>query len=128
MAEKETGMEDQQLKQITRVLKALSDENRIRMICLIWSRKDLCVCEITEIIGLAQPTISSHLKILENAGLIESYKNGLWVNYNISQDLDPFRSGLIVPLYKKLKKDKKIKSDLERIKNIDREMICRKKN
>ena len=121
-------MEDQQLKQITRVLKALSDENRIRMICLIWSRKDLCVCEITEIIGLAQPTISSHLKILENAGLIESYKNGLWVNYNIRQDLDPFRSGLIEPLYKKLKKDKKIKSDLERIKNIDREMICRKKN
>ena len=128
MVEKETCMEDQQLRQITRVIKAISDENRIRMICLIKSRKDLCVCEITEIIGLAQPTISSHLRLLENAGLIESYKNGLWVNYNISQNLDPFSNEFIESLYKNLKKDKKIKSDLERIKNIDRDMICRKKN
>ena len=128
MAEKETDMEDRQRKQITRVIKALSDENRIRMICLIWSKKDLCVCEITEVIGLAQPTISSHLKLLENAGLVESYKNGLWVNYNISQNIDSFSSEFIESLYKNLKKDKKIKSDLERIKNIDRDMICRKKN
>ena len=128
MAEKETDMEDRQLKQITRVIKALSDENRIRMTCLIWSKKDLCVCEITEVIGLAQPTISSHLKLLENAGLVESYKNGLWVNYNVSQNIDSFSSEFIESLYKNLKKDKKIKSDLERIKNIDRDMICRKKN
>ncbi len=46
------------------------------------------MCEIKEIIGLAQPTISSHLKLLENAGLIESNKEGLWVNYNISANLD----------------------------------------
>ncbi len=121
-------MEDRQLRQITRIVKALSDENRIRMICLIRSKKDLCVCEITEIIGLAQPTVSSHLRLLENAGLVESYKNGLWVNYNISKNLDSFSREFIESLYKNLKKDKKITSDLDRLKNIDRKMICRKRN
>jgi ArsR family transcriptional regulator len=121
-------MERQELKQIIKVLKALSDENRIRIICLLKHKKDLCVCEITEIIGLAQPTISSHLKLLENAVLIESYKSGLWVNYNISPHLDSFSAEFIETLYKNLKKDKQIKSDLEKIKNIDRETICAKKN
>ena len=54
-------MKEQKLKQTTKIAKALADENRIRILCLLKNKKDLCVCEITDIIGLAQPTISSHL-------------------------------------------------------------------
>ena len=120
-------MKEQKLKQTTKIIKALADENRIRILCLLKNKKDLCVCEITEIIGLAQPTISSHLKLLENAGLIESFKDGLWVNYNISNSLDSFSSEFIEMLYKNLKNDKQIKIDEENAKKINRDAICRKK-
>ena len=120
-------MKEQKLKQTTKIIKALADENRIRILCLLKNKKDLCVCEITEIIGLAQPTISSHLKLLENAGLIESFKDGLWVNYNISSFLDSFSSEFIEVLYKNLKNDMQIKIDEENAKKINRDAICRKK-
>jgi ArsR family transcriptional regulator, arsenate/arsenite/antimonite-responsive transcriptional repressor len=120
-------MVEQQLKQTTKILKATADESRIRILCLLKNKKDLCVCEITEIIGLAQPTISSHLKLLENAGLIESYKDGLWVNYNISTSLDTFSSKFIEMLYKNLINDRQIKADKENTKKINRDTICKKR-
>lgn len=119
-------MGKQDLKQITKITKALADKSRIRILCLLKNKKDLCVCEITEFIGLAQPTISSHLKLLENAGLIESYKDGLWVNYNIANGLDSFSMQIIETLYKNLENDKQIKVDEEKAKKINRETICRK--
>ena len=121
------NMKEQKLKQTTKIAKALADENRIRILCLLKNKKDLCVCEITDIIGLAQPTISSHLKLLENAGLIESFKDGLWVNYNINSFLDSFSAEFIEDLYKNLKNDMQIKIDEENSKKINRDTICRKK-
>ncbi|MBM3700779.1 MAG: winged helix-turn-helix transcriptional regulator [Actinobacteria bacterium] len=120
-------MSGQDLKQITKIVKALADENRIRIICLLKFKKDLCVCEITSIIGLSQPTISSHLKLLENAGLIESYKDGLWVNYNIAADIDSYSGKFIQTLCKSLGNDRQIKSDEENAKKISRDIICKKK-
>jgi len=120
-------MSKQDLKQITKMVKAVADEGRIRILCLLKNKKDLCVCEITEIIGLAQPTISNHLKLLENAGLIESYKDGLWVNYNISSSIDLFSAAFIDILYKNVKNDKQIKADEQMVKKINRETICKKK-
>jgi ArsR family transcriptional regulator len=65
------------LKKITKILKALADESRIRIIALLKERNVLCVCEITEIIGLSQPTISSHLKKLQDAEVILKMGFGL---------------------------------------------------
>jgi ArsR family transcriptional regulator len=63
------------MKDFIRVMKALSDPNRARILKLLY-QKTLCVNEITGIIKLAQPTVSKHLKILENAGLVVSEKRG----------------------------------------------------
>jgi len=120
-------MSEYDLKNVEKIIKALSDKNRIRIIYFLKAKQKLCVCEITDIIGLSQPTISSHLKLLENAGLIESHKEGLWVNYNINSQLDPFSSKLIEIIYKDLEKDKQIVYDLKKLKNIDRNTICRKR-
>ncbi|MCJ7665840.1 MAG: metalloregulator ArsR/SmtB family transcription factor [Actinobacteria bacterium] len=119
-------MSENDLKNIEKTIKALADKNRIRIIYILKARRDLCVCEITDIIGLSQPTISSHLKLLENAGLLESYKNGLWVNYNISSQLDPSSSEILEIIYNDLEKDKQILSDMRKLKNIDRDIICSK--
>ena len=71
------------MRPFIRVMKALSDPNRVKAMKMLGVRP-LCVCEITAILGLAQPTVSKHLKILEEAGMIVSEKEKLWVNYRLN--------------------------------------------
>jgi len=114
------------LKNITKILKALSDESRIRIISLLGARRDLCVCEITKVIELSQPTISSHLKLLENAGLIVYKKDGLWVNYNINPGLDENVKEILDRISLILSSNEKINEDHREIYRIDRKNICKK--
>ena len=119
-------MSGHNLKEMEKIIKALADKNRLRIIYLINGKRDICVCEITDIIGLSQPTISSHLRLLENAGLVESNKDGLWVNYNINSQAELFSRRSIEMICNDLKKDKQAISDLKKLKAIDRDKICRK--
>ena len=63
------------------IVKALADENRVRALMALRER-ELCVCEIIELLGLAPSTVSKHLSILYQAGLLESRKDGRWVYYS----------------------------------------------
>ena len=112
------------LKKVTRVLKALADENRIRILCLLSERENLCVCEIKEIIGLSQPTISSHLKILENNELITFSKDGKWVNYGMNPYLDIKIKQIIEGILSMIKLDDEVKKDLVRVNKVDRRKLC----
>jgi ArsR family transcriptional regulator len=77
------------------VMKALSDPSRTRIIKLL-QRNGLCVCDITKRIGLAQPTISKHLKQLESAGLVVSHRSGKTVLYRIAgDDQNPYAAVLL---------------------------------
>lgn len=73
------------MKDFLRITKALSDANRVRVIKLLEDRA-LCVCELQQVLGLAQPTVSSHMRILEEAGLVNKERQGTWMIY--SQALD----------------------------------------
>jgi ArsR family transcriptional regulator, arsenate/arsenite/antimonite-responsive transcriptional repressor len=64
------------------VTRALSDPSRVRML-LALRRRELCVCQITELFGLAPSTVSKHLSILHHAGLIQSRKSERWVYYRL---------------------------------------------
>ena len=64
------------------ITKALADENRIRTL-LALRKGELCVCQITELFGLAPSTISKHLSILSQAGLVASRKDGRWIYYQL---------------------------------------------
>jgi ArsR family transcriptional regulator, arsenate/arsenite/antimonite-responsive transcriptional repressor len=83
------------MKTFIRVMKALSDPSRTRIIKIL-QHNDLCVCDITKRIGLAQPTISKHLKQLENAGLVVSRRSGKTVLYRIAgDDQNPYAAVLL---------------------------------
>lgn len=71
------------MKKFIKVMKALSDPGRVKAIKMLQC-KDMCVCELQNLLGLAQPTISKHLKVLEEAGLVESRKNKAWVDYRLA--------------------------------------------
>lgn len=71
------------MKEFIRVMKALSDPSRIKILKMLQRRK-LCVCEIQNLLGIAQSTTSKHLKLLEDAGLVVSVREGQWINYQVS--------------------------------------------
>jgi ArsR family transcriptional regulator, arsenate/arsenite/antimonite-responsive transcriptional repressor len=112
------------LKKITKVLKAMADENRIRILNLLNERKNLCVCEIREIIGLSQPTISSHLKLLENNELITFNKDGKWVNYSMNPDLDIKLKQILEGIFLMVKTDNEIKEDRNSVYKVNRKKLC----
>lgn len=67
------------------VLKALADPARLRLLSLIQSSPDgeACVCDLTAPLGLSQPTVSHHLRILTESGLLEREKRGVWAYYRL---------------------------------------------
>jgi ArsR family transcriptional regulator, arsenate/arsenite/antimonite-responsive transcriptional repressor len=70
------------MREFMNITKALADENRVRAL-LALRKGELCVCQITELFGLAASTISKHLSILHQAGLVESRKEGRWIYYSL---------------------------------------------
>ena len=65
------------MKAFVKVMKALSDPNRVKIVKLL-QQKVMCVCELQGALGISQPSVSKHLKILEEAGLVDYQKDGLW--------------------------------------------------
>lgn len=96
------------MREFIRVMKALSDPGRVKIIKML-SEKELCVCEITAALQLAQPTISKHLKILEDAGLVEFSKDGSWVNYRLATDTsNQYAEVMLTHMHNWLSNDKEI--------------------
>jgi ArsR family transcriptional regulator, arsenate/arsenite/antimonite-responsive transcriptional repressor len=113
------------MREFIKVMKALSDPNRVKMIKLL-QRKVLCVCEIKEALGLAQSTVSKHLKILEEAGLVNFTKDGLWVNYHLADGAEsPYVANLLGNLRHWLENDDDVVKLVGRLPEIRRENVCR---
>lgn len=113
------------LKETAKLNKALSDITRLRIMVLLYKRKKLCVCEIKEVIGLSQPTISSHLKILENVNLVKSFREGKWINYKVHENLEKEKKQYLEFLISMLKDNNQTTADVERAKKADRFCLCR---
>jgi ArsR family transcriptional regulator, arsenate/arsenite/antimonite-responsive transcriptional repressor len=67
-------------------LKALSDPTRLRMFSLISNRDEYCACDLTGPLGIQQPTVSHHLKVLHDAGLVTREQRGKWAYYAVASD------------------------------------------
>jgi ArsR family transcriptional regulator len=113
------------MKSFVKVMKALSDPNRIKIIKLL-QQKYMCVCELQGALNLAQPTVSNHLKILEEAGLVDYKKDGLWVNYFLADGKSsPYAASLLGNLKHWLNEDNEIAELMNKAIFINREDICR---
>ena len=114
------------MREFIKVMKALSDPNRVKMVKLLQHRM-LCVCEIKEALGLAQSTASKHLKILEDAGLVDFQKDGLWVNYFLADGQNsPYAACLLGNLKHWLEDDPEIAELVKKVPFLNREDLCRK--
>ncbi|MGI8880561.1 MAG: ArsR/SmtB family transcription factor [Jatrophihabitans sp.] len=84
-------------EKLARVFKALGDPTRVRLLSLIAAHQDgeACICDLTEPVGLSQPTVSHHMKQLVEAGLITREQRGKWAYYRvIRQSLDDLAEAL----------------------------------
>jgi ArsR family transcriptional regulator len=112
------------MKEFIKVMKALSDPNRVRLLKLL-QKREMCVCEIRAALMIAQPTVSKHLKILEDAGLVSREKEGLWVNYFLSDGgRSPYAASLMGNLRHWLDDDPEIQGLLRKSKDLRREDLC----
>jgi ArsR family transcriptional regulator len=78
-------MSQAQADQVATMLKALADPVRLRLMSLVASHRggEACVCDLNDAFDLSQPTISHHLKVLHDAGLLDREKRGVWVYYKV---------------------------------------------
>jgi len=114
------------MKDFIRVMKALSDPNRVKLLKIL-QHKAMCVCEIQVALGIAQPTVSKHLKILEYAGFVGHTKEGLWVNYYLTNgSKSPYAASLLGNLNHWLSDDPDIRNVVGNIPTIRREDICKR--
>lgn len=114
------------MREFIKVMKALSDPSRVKILKMLQT-KSMCVCEMHAALDLAQPTVSKHLKILEDAGLISYRKSGLWVNYHLADEKrNPYAASLLANLTHWLDEDPEIARLTGILPSIRREDICRK--
>lgn len=114
------------MKEFLKVMKAASDPGRIKILKMLEHRV-MCVCEIHTVLGIAQSTTSKHLKILEDAGLVKSYKEGLWVNFTLSDGRqNPYASNLLGNMKHWLNEDADIIALIAKASEANREIICGK--
>ena len=114
------------MKEFLKVMKAASDPSRVKILKML-QKKIMCVCEIQTVLGTAQSTTSKHLKILDEAGLVTSHKDGLWVNYRLADGHpSPYAADLIGNIMHWLDDEPEIAKILQGLPQIDRHKILGK--
>ncbi len=118
------------MRRFETITKALADESRLRIIMAL-RRGELCVCRITELLELAPSTVSKHVSILRQAGLIESRKDGRWVFYRLADGGSaPGAKKALRLTIESLERDGGIQADERRLRQILKippEEICKKR-
>ncbi|WP_030191361.1 ArsR/SmtB family transcription factor [Streptomyces violaceorubidus] len=90
-------LDEGQAVELAKVFKALGDPVRLRLLSMIASRAggEVCVCDLTPAFDLSQPTISHHLKLLRQAGLIDCERRGTWVYYWLVPEMTDRLAGIL---------------------------------
>ena len=81
-----TPMGRSDAEQLARIFKAVADPTRLQLLSLIKSSGEACACDLNEPVGLSQPTVSHHLKVLTEAGLINREQRGTWAWFSVNHD------------------------------------------
>jgi DNA-binding transcriptional ArsR family regulator len=109
-----------EMLQFMNLTKALSDENRIRILLALGRKEEICVCHLIDLLGLAPSTVSKHLFLLKNAQLIIARKDGRWMYYRLNNK--PGAPPLVVEalewIMKSISDDPVIKTDRDRLEKI----------
>ena len=114
------------MRDLIKVLKAVADKNRMRILKML-EKKKMCVCELAAVLEIKQPSVSKHLSILKNAGLIQDERNVQWIDYSLCKEkINKYAPDIQANIENWLKDDTIIKRDLQKTKTLCREELCKK--
>ncbi|MDQ7031797.1 MAG: metalloregulator ArsR/SmtB family transcription factor [Desulfonauticus sp.] len=114
------------MKSFLKVMKALAEPNRVKIVKML-EGGEMCVCQVQKALNLSQPTISKHLKILEDAGLVLSRKQGMWVLYRLpalEETENEYVSNLLALMRTLLNNEPEIKKMLSKLEEIKKTIIA----
>jgi ArsR family transcriptional regulator len=112
------------MKVFIKVMKALSDPNRVKILKLL-QQKTMCVCELQGALQISQPSVSKALKMLEEAGLVDYRKEGLWVNYYLADGkASPYAASLLGNLKHWLEDDPEVSGLIKKVPFLNRAELC----
>jgi ArsR family transcriptional regulator len=100
------------------LFKALSDTTRLRCLSLLVCEGELCVCELTEVMKLAQPKVSHHLAALRKTGIVTDRKQGLWIYYRINEALPKWMSKVIQTAVRGISTEQPYAADLAALEEV----------
>jgi len=104
------------MRELVKVLKALSDEVRLRILKILQERDELCVCEITQALGISQTRASRNLTILKDAGFVTGRRDGPRIYYSINTTkINEYHPGLTKLLSKWLNEEDVVQKDRKRL-------------
>ncbi|MEM3342187.1 MAG: metalloregulator ArsR/SmtB family transcription factor [Thermoplasmata archaeon] len=113
-------MQSSQMAVILAFFKAISDKNRL-MALLALQNRELCICQLTEILGLAPSTVSRHMSVLKHTGIVNIRRSGKWTYYTLSKQIDkrhPRLSLLIEDIFKIIRDDAETEEVIRHIEEI----------
>jgi ArsR family transcriptional regulator len=99
---------------LERLLKALADRTRLRLIHLI-AEQEVCVCYFVEVLQAPQPKISRHLAYLRAAGIVEARRDGKWIHYRLVMPSDSRAASILQAVVHALRNDKEFERDSEKL-------------
>jgi ArsR family transcriptional regulator len=104
-----------------RAMKAVSDRTRVKILKML-QRRELCVCEMQAVLGVSQPSVSRHLRVLEEADLVRSQKDGMWTNFRLArpEEGNPYSRVVLKNLRGWLEDDPEVGEILKRMQTVDR--------
>lgn len=111
------------MKTTARMFKALSDETRLRILCLLLDG-ELCVCDLMAVLQLPQSTVSRHLAYLKNAGWVDDRRCAVWMYYSIVDDGNILQKSILQSLRENLRVLEVAVADRERLAEFGKHSSC----
>ena len=119
------------MRELLAVMKALADPSRLRIVAALHGR-ELCLCQVVELVGLATSTVSRHVSILEQARLVDAPKDGRWTYFRLAGEQGrPEASEAAALVLRTLAQDAQVRADSARLKQIlrmNREELSRQQS
>ena len=114
------------MRELMKVCKAIADINRLRILKMLQHKK-MCVCELAAVLGISQPSVSRHLSLMKDAGLVKDERNGQWIDYSLCEEkVNHYALVIQSHLKEWINNDPRVREDLKKVKHLKREVLCSK--
>jgi len=100
---------------LVRLLKALADPTRVRIVHLLRGRDELCVCELVDALDIPQYSVSRHLGVLKAAGIVTDWRQGKWMHYALAPDLSPQDKEVVAAVCRRAEGESTARRDKQRL-------------